>query len=133
MTKLSKPAAIAIAIFAALSFSGLVSTPAFAANMYYANSVSTSENAVRSGGPYSSVSGGYAATEAFDVDGAPSQIHLETFRPRPGYVTLATASGAGSVRLVHRTFNNATQKCLWMWPWAGGNVGNLKLTCYAST
>ena len=107
----------------------LVGAPIAQAVAYtYANDVSTAENQTRSTGPRT-ISGGRASVEPFSADGAGTVLYLETYYAAPGYRTIGLGTGGSSVNLTHERVTSAFQKCRWDWPWAGGSIGSLKMTC----
>lgn len=109
----------------------VVAPSASAATYTYANAVLTSENAYHYSGARATITGGQAQTEPFSADGALPEAFIETYRPAPGYQTIGFASGGTTANLSHASATMAQSKCHWDWPWAGGNVGNLKITCKA--
>lgn len=107
----------------------LVGAPLAQAAAYtYANNISTAENQIRSTSPRT-IKGGTASLQSFAVDGAGTVLYVESYYPAPGYRTLGLGSGRDSVNLTHQQATGAYQKCRWDWPWDGGNIGNLKMTC----
>jgi hypothetical protein len=107
----------------------LVGAPIAQAAAYtYANNISTAENQSRSTGPRT-IKGGTASLQSFAVDGAGTVLYVESYYPAPGYRTLGLGSGRDSVNLIHQQATGAYQKCRWDWPWDGGNIGSLKMTC----
>lgn len=109
----------------------VVAPSASAATYTYANAASTSENAYHYSGNRSTITGGQAQTEPFSAEGALPVAFIETFRPAPGYQTIGFASGGTTANLSHAAASTVQSKCHWDWPWSGGNVGKLDITCKA--
>lgn len=109
----------------------VVAPSASAATYTYANGASTAENAYHYSGVRSSITGGKAETEPFNAEGALPVAFIETYRPAPGYQTIGFASGGTTASMSHAAAANVHSKCHWDWPWTGGNVGKLKITCQA--
>lgn len=109
----------------------IVAPSASAATYTYANAASTSENAYHYSGTRATITGGQAQTEPFSAEGALPEAFIETYRPAPGYQTIGFSSGGTTANLSHAAATNVQSKCHWDWPWAGGNVGKLKITCKA--
>lgn len=109
----------------------VVAPSASAATYTYANATATAENAYHYSGARSSITGGQAETEPFNAEGALPVAFIETYRPAPGYQTIGFGSGGTTATLSHAAAAGAHSKCHWDWPWTGGNVGNLKITCKA--
>lgn len=113
-----------------IAVASLVLAPfAHAVIFKYANDVATSENQYHYSGTVSSISGGTASVEPFSADGAGTEIYIETYYPPPGASTVMVAKGGSAVEMSHPRSASASQKCRWDWPWAGGDIGSLKLTC----
>lgn len=119
-------ASLIAAIGTGLALTGV--TVAQAATYTYVNNVLAPENQVYQSGNRASISGGYAATTPLSADGGPVTVTLETYRPYPGYVSLSYNTGS-EVRTTHATFANASQQCVWSWPFEGGSIGSLEFTC----
>lgn len=119
----------AIAATALLIILAIWIPPAHAANIVYASGLITSENQFRYSGLKSNITGGSAKTQPFSADGATVTVIIETYRDKPGYRTLHRAAGGNSVSFKHSSQKNSKQKCNWDFPWGGGNVGKLRLTC----
>lgn len=121
-----RPALVALSLTACLA---LIGAPLAQAAVYtYANNVSTAENQVRSTGPRT-IRGGTASLQPFSADGAGTVLYVESYYPAPGYSTIGLGAGGSSVNMTHQQATSAYQKCRWDWPWAGGDIGNLKMTC----
>lgn len=111
----------------------IIAAPAAqAASYYYAYHISSSEWQYRHSGQRPVIDGGEAWTEYLNAEGATSTVIIETYYPAPGYTTVGYARAGKHVYMGHVAVSNARQKCVWDWGYAGGNVGSLDLTCFAS-
>lgn len=121
---------LALVVTGALGVASVIAAPlAQAASYTYANNVSTAENQVRDSGVRSSIRGGNGTLQSFSADGAGTIMYMETYLPAPGYRTIMIGEGGSSVNMSHAATSSAAQKCRWDWPWAGGNIGSLTMTC----
>lgn len=102
-----------------------------AATWTYANKLSVKAYVTRTTVTLSGIRGGTAEIHDFSPEGASPWVHVETYRPAPGYQTVAFARGGGYVSLSHAKAKNARQKCWWVWPWTTKDIGKLKITCKA--
>lgn len=107
-----------------------VIVPVAQAATYYYSDSKASEWQFRYSGQRPQITGGMAKVY-WSFDGVTPRTHIETYYPAPGYTTVARATGSGTTWLSHRRVYSARQKCAWDWPWAGGDVGSIRLTCYA--
>lgn len=116
-----------VAAVGTLAFSG--ASIAQAASYTYLDGVSIGENQVRDSGNRANINGGSAELEPFAADGAQAVVFVETYRPAPGFTSLAFNSGSASVSVTHAAAANAHQHCWWDWTPSGGSIGDLAFTC----
>lgn len=114
---------VAVVAAVALTFYGLSTPAAEAAEYRYANNVNTDDGVVHSTGLRSSVTGGRSSTHGVSL----AINHVITYNPAPGYVEHGHAYGAGATNLSHLRVSNTYNKCYWLRPGTGGRT---EISCW---
>jgi hypothetical protein len=102
--------------------------PANATFYTYANDIATVENALRTSPDVATITGGRAEiTNRFSNQ---YFVHIQTFRPYPGYTVggSAAAPASGVAHLSHETLHNYRSQCRWSFA-DGFDSGTSRLLC----
>ena len=101
-----------------------------AATVTYVNNVLAPEDRSYSSGSRPSVSAGSGSLEQFSADGANAEMRVTTYYPYPGYRVVSQGySSNGTVYMTHEPAANASQQCMWSFPFGSPSIGSLRMTC----